>query len=139
MTINKISPLTYYILAWFGLPFMAIFNGILREYAYCNLVGEERAHQVSAVLLSIIICFYVLILNSSLTLKSWHEAVVVGSVWLVLTVLFEFFLGVMRGGPWDTQKENYDILHGNLWLLVLLSVFLAPILLRTQKITHVAS
>jgi hypothetical protein len=131
------SSLKQYILAWAGLPFIAILNGLLRELTYCYVAGEKTGHQISSILLSLIICFYVIILNSRVTLKNSTEAFTVGFVWLILTIAFELLVGFVAGAPFNKQIQDYNILDGNLWVLVLLTVFFAPVLLRRRTLSNI--
>lgn len=131
------SSLKKYILAWVGLPFIAILNGLLRELTYCYVAGEKAGHQISSILLSIIICFYVIILNSRVTLKNSAEAFSAGFVWLTLTMTFEVIIGFVAGTPFNQQIQSYNIVDGNLWVLVLLTVFFAPVLLRRHSLGNI--
>ena len=127
------TTLIKYISAWIVLPFVAIFNGILRDLAYSNLVGDHIAHQMSSVILAIAISFHVLILNSKIPLHSVRQALIVGLTWLFLTVGFEFLLGFTLNVPVEKMLADYDITKGHLWGLVLASTFLSPILLLHQR------
>jgi hypothetical protein len=60
------------------------------------------------------------------------DLIVVGLLWLVLTVAFEFdFFHSVGGKPWDVLLADYNILRGRLWILVLATVLLGPILVGT--------
>ncbi len=55
------------------------------------------------------------------------EAGAVGIGWLVLTVGFEFLAGhYLFQTPWPILLEDYHLLHGRVWLLVLLILLCAP-------------
>jgi hypothetical protein len=126
-----------YIFAWFALPFIAIFNGILRELTYSHMVGEHVAQQISSVILTLIIAFYVIALNSKLSLKNTQQAFAVGLIWLFFTLVFETLLSFILGIPFRIQLESYNLLKGNLWVLVLLTTLLSPMILRRHKaLTH---
>lgn len=129
------SSVLKYIAAWILLPVIAILNGLLRELTYSYMAGETLAHQVSAIILILFILFYIIVLNTRLSLKNTWEALAVGLSWLSMTVIFETALGLIRGITWQEQIQVYNILDGNFWVLVLLSVFLGPVLLRNQKIS----
>ena len=133
-TLQMNTTLIKYLSAWILLPFIAIFNGILRDLAYSNIVGEHIAHQMSSVILAMVISFYVLALNSKIPLHTTRQAIIVGAVWLVLTIGFEFLLGLILHVPVEQILADYDITQGHLWLLVLASTFFSPILLLHHKI-----
>ena len=123
-----------YVLGWIGLPFVAMLNGILRELTYCKAVGSTTAHQISTVMLSMTICLYVILLNTKVQLKNTSEALVAGFIWMVLTVMFEFVFSSALGVPILEQFSRYNILTGNLWALVPVTVFFAPIVLRGHRL-----
>ena len=53
--------------------------------------------------------------------------VVVGLMWMVLTVLFEFGLGrYVLGDPWGNLVQARNLLDGRVWGLFILWVGLAP-------------
>ncbi|MDI6884991.1 MAG: hypothetical protein QMD22_01305 [archaeon] len=57
------------------------------------------------------------------------DLLLIGTFWVILTVLFEFiFFHYGRGESWDTLLANYNILKGRLWIFVLVTVFIAPLL-----------
>jgi hypothetical protein len=132
------SPAAKYILAWIILPFIAILNGLIREFVYREGVGESTAHQISSITLIILISLYVRSLNDKIEIQSKSSALFIGAVWLVLTIAFEFVMGyVILQKPISTLLDDYNILKGRLWCLVLIWVFLAPLLLRNQRAVEV--
>lgn len=69
------------------------------------------------------------------TESNWSrgDLVVVGVLWLALTVAFEFvFFHFVMDVPWDTLLADYKIWEGRLWTLVLLTVLLGPPLCGTK-------
>jgi hypothetical protein len=59
-------------------------------------------------------------------LQTAAEALIVGVVWVVLTLLFELSLGRAMGLGWDRILADYDVLHGGLMPLGLLAMALTP-------------
>jgi hypothetical protein len=56
---------------------------------------------------------------------AWH----VGLYWVILTVAFEFLAGhYLFGTPWATLTADYRIHEGRVWILVLVTVAIAPVL-----------
>jgi succinate dehydrogenase/fumarate reductase cytochrome b subunit len=121
----KIAP---YILLWFPLIGIGIFNGVLREATYGKRMSELRAHQLSSLIGTVL--FYVafhLILRSFPTASTAHAALV-GLIWLLMTAAFEFCFGRwVAKHSWRRLLRDYDLAAGRLWGLVLLSIFLAPL------------
>lgn len=59
-----------------------------------------------------------------------------GGIWLVFTFLFESLINALTHRTRDEVMATYDITTGNLWVLVLISVALTPLIvtkLRNRK------
>jgi hypothetical protein len=116
-----------YVLGWFGLLVVAVINGGLRDTLYKSAVGELAAHQIST--LTGIIFFALLIwwMTRLWPIESAQQAWAIGIIWLVMTVCFEFgFFHFVAGRPWSELLEAYNVLAGQVWVLVLIWVLIAP-------------
>ena len=116
-----------YLLAWIGLAIVAILNGALRVKGYSPYMSELAAHQLSTVIGLGFFGIYFWFLTGAYRLESSGQALGIGTMWIVLTVLFEFGFGhfVMRH-PWRKLFADYNIFRGRLWSLVLLWTFIGP-------------
>lgn len=114
-------------IAWIGMVFIAIINGAIREKGYKKSLGELRAHQVSVLTGIILFAIYILVLTQTWKIQSAGQAFTIGLIWLALTVAFEFIFGhyVMKH-PWSKLLEDYNILKGRFWVLVLIWITIAP-------------
>lgn len=114
--------------AWLVFMVLAIVNGIAREKVYKPAVGDLTAHQISTVIfVSLIFVVTYLILQASGLQLTDLAALVMGSIWLITTILFEFLAGhYVFKNPWEKLLADYNILKGRIWILVLLATFLAP-------------
>jgi hypothetical protein len=113
--------------AWLLLLVAAIINGVIRQSLFIGRMSELHAHQLSTV--SGIILFGVIIwgLHRMWPLASAAQAWTVGVVWLALTLAFEFlFFHYVGGKSWEALLNDYNILEGRLWPLLLLWVMIAP-------------
>jgi ABC-type transporter Mla MlaB component len=118
-----------YTVAWLGLMLLAILNGILRERAYAPLMSELGAHQLSSLILIALSALYAWSLTGIYRIQSAGHALLIGLIWLGMTVGFEFAFGYyVMGHPWEKLMHDYDMLSGRLWLLVLLWTAIAPCL-----------
>ena len=120
---------TFYkhILWWFIFPFVGILNGVLREATYKNFVGDLTAHQISTVtgILFFGIIFYFIF--KKWEIKSVKHAILIGLIWLGLTILFEFGFGhYIMGNSWQKLLHDYNIAEGRVWSLFLVRVTVAP-------------
>ncbi len=119
-----------YTLAWVPMVILAVLNGAIRDFTYGKVMSELHAHQLSSVTLIVIFGAYVWLLSSLWPLQTSQQAVVVGLIWLVLTILFELGMGrFLMHQSWHQMLQAYNIFAGNLWPLVLLAVAALPSLL----------
>ncbi len=88
-------------------------------------MSELAAHQLSTV---IGLCFFSIFfwfLTGAFRMESSGQALGVGAMWVVLTILFEFVFGhFVMGHPWSKLFTDYNILEGQLWSIVLLWTFI---------------
>jgi len=113
---------------WFLFMVIAIINAITREAVYRPVVGELAAHQVSTLIFVALILSVTYLTFRSLDVRlKASDALLTGSIWLVMTVAFEFIAGhYIFGNPWEKLLADYNILKGRVWSLVLLTTFVAP-------------
>jgi hypothetical protein len=106
---------------------LAILNGAVRERLLTPMLGKQLALPLSGILLSGLLLIVTYILFPFLKASSRQQCWLIGSLWLILTVLFEFGFGhfIMRK-PWQDLFEAYSMHQGNLWLLVLTTIFVLP-------------
>jgi uncharacterized membrane protein len=122
----------YFLIVTFGtwIVFMviAIINAAIRNKVYKPVVGDLIAHQVSTIIfVSLIFVVTNLILQVSGRQLTDLSALVMGSIWLISTILFEFVAGhYVFKNPWKKLLADYNIFKGRIWSLVLLATFLAP-------------
>mgnify|MGYP001829245575 CR=1 FL=1 len=116
-----------YILAWVPMVLIAILNGIVREGWYANYLPELRAHQVSTLTAVVLFGVYIWAIIRIWRPESSRQAVLIGLIWLALTVAFEFLFGhYVMGHPWSRLLNDYNILEGRVWTVVLLWTTVAP-------------
>lgn len=119
---------------WFLFIILAIINGGIRNRFYKPFLGDLTAHKISTIIFIIVILIvtYLVLKFSDLKLND-PQAVLMGAIWLILTILFEFIAGhYVFGNTWEKLVTDYNILKGRIWSLVLITTFIAPYL--TNKI-----
>jgi hypothetical protein len=122
------------LLAWLGMMLLAILNGGLRERLYKPRLGYLAAHQLSTFLLLLLFTVYFLILAAVWPLTSATEAWTIGTIWLILTLAFEFGFGrFVAGHSWHHLLADYNLLAGRVWLLIPLWVLIAPALFLVRR------
>lgn len=106
----------------------AVSLGAVREELIAPSLGEQVAHVVGtlqfiAAMLAIMWVFVDKIGSLVQRIDLW----LIGVMWTVLTVCFEFgFFHFMAGVPWEKLLADYNIFAGRLWVLVLLTTLCGP-------------
>jgi len=116
-----------YIFFWIGAVVIAIINGTIRQFTYGKMMRELSAHQLSCLTGIILFGIYIWILGIRWKLESSSQAVIIGLIWVALTIAFEFLFGhYVVKDPWSRLLYDYNILQGRLWILVLIWIAIAP-------------
>jgi hypothetical protein len=117
------------VLVWLLVLALAVANGAFPEAVLLPSLGKPAALVLSGLLLAACIvaaAFLFLRWPHPLTTAAWLG---LGLLWLALTLLFEFAFGrFVRGLSWQELLAAYQFRDGNLWPLVLVVTFLAPLL-----------
>ena len=115
---------------WFLFMIFAIINAIIREGIFTSFLDELRAHQLSTIILMIL--FFIgtfLILQYSEIQLSEQQAIIMGCIWVVMTILFEFVAGhFLFGNSWDKLIADYNIFKGRIWILIPITTLISPYL-----------
>lgn len=115
--------------AWFLILVFAVLNGGFREAVLLPNLARPVAFGLSGLLLSLCIVTVAVVLARWLRLKGTARCLSVGLLWLCLTIGFEFGFGrLVQGLSWAEMQEAYRFKDGNIWPLVLVVTFLAPLL-----------
>jgi hypothetical protein len=112
---------------WLVILMLAVANGILREAVLVPALGRFAALMTSGLVLSL------LIVVVALLAAPWYGRLqagrywLIGAMWLVLTLGFEFGMGrLVQHKPWHELLDAYTFSGGNLWPAALLMVVIAP-------------
>lgn len=111
---------------WLAILLLAILNGPLREVVLVPLLGPVAGLVASGLLLSVLILLVAYLALPWLGVRGAGPLVAIGLGWLVVTLLFEFALGLWQGKPMSVILAAYTFEGGNLWPLVLVVTALAP-------------
>jgi hypothetical protein len=122
------------LLFWLAFLVTAIANGALREALLTPRLGFLGAHAVSSLTLSAAILILTWLAIPWIAPASSGQALAIGAGWLGLTLLFEFGFGhYVSGTPWRELLADYNLLRGRIWVLVLLTLVLAPWLMARAR------
>jgi hypothetical protein len=115
------------VIVWFVLLVIAIANGAVREALLIPATGEAAGRAISTVMLSLAILILTWATIRWIRPRTPGDAWRIGGVWVALTLAFEFLAGhYLFGTPWSALREDYDVLHGRIWVLVLVTTAVAP-------------
>ena len=118
-----------YAAGWVGLVILAILNGTIRVTVYGPFMSDLSAHQVSTAIGLSLFGIYIWIFTGIFRIASSKQAIVIGVMWLSMTIIFEFLFGhYVIGHSWAKLFEDYNVLKGRVWLLVLIWTTVAPYL-----------
>lgn len=122
------------LILWFALVIVAILNGGFRERVLDKHLDETAALCLSGLLLCALVFMITLV---SIGLFKGEPVIVyfyIGICWVLLTLAFEYGFGhYVQGKPWTEINNNFDIAHGNLFLLVMIVTATSPYLSASVK------
>lgn len=123
---------------WLLILVCAVLNGGFREAVLLPRLGTTTAYALSGALLSTCIVAVSLVFVRWLGRLNTSQALSVGLFWLCLTLAFEFGFGrLVQNHTWSELLEAYTFKDGNLWPLVLVVTFFAPLLaVRVRRQTQ---
>lgn len=116
---------------WLLIIPLAILNGGLRENVL-NKLGSISL-PLSGIILSIcifIIAYWLIPKIKNCTSKDY---IIFGVIWFLLTNLFDLFMYISEGGGIKELLYSYNFLNGNLWILVVITALVSPLVVSKIK------
>lgn len=102
-------------------------HGTARELWLKPLVGDFRARQIAFFSGMVLILTIALLFVRWLRAASKQQLLKVGLLWMVLTLMFEFSLGLLvLNYSWERMWQDYNLAQGGLMGLGLLWMLFAP-------------
>jgi len=117
------------LLYWLPMIVLAFANASLREFVLVKYYSVQRSQQLSTLSLILLCSIYLWYTIPLMNLQTTMEAMIAGFSWMVLTILFEFAMGLITHKSWPVMVENYNISKGKLWPLFLLSLLFMPLII----------
>jgi hypothetical protein len=115
------------LVVWFLMLALASVNGAIREARLVPMMGDVAGRAVSTLTLSGLVMLLTYLTIRWIRPRSLREAWIVGSLWVTLTLAFEFLAGhFLFGNPWSQLLEDYNVFRGRIWSLVLITLAIAP-------------
>ena len=110
---------------WLLFLAVAVVFGALRMGLLQPRIGEPAAHVIGTLVVTAI--FLIIFTFVHRIRASIRDILLIGVLWIVLTVCFEFVFGhFVAGHPWDVLLADYNVLQGRIWVLVLAALLLGP-------------
>jgi TRAP-type mannitol/chloroaromatic compound transport system permease small subunit len=114
---------------WGILLICAIANGGVRTALITPKFGEHIGHIISTLILCIIIFAVTRVMIRWIKPNISINAILIGTLWVSLTVAFEFLAGhYLFGTSWEKIIADYNIARGRIWILVLVTTLISPVL-----------
>lgn len=116
------------LVVWVGLLVVAVALGAFREALLTPRLGSQTAHVLGTIAFCLAILLVTWVSIGWIGPGDIATAVRIGLGWVVLTVAFEFLAGhYVFGHPWERLLQDYNVLRGRIWLLVLVTTGAAPV------------
>lgn len=113
---------------WLVLIVAEIGHGILRAIVLVPRVGEFRSNQIGVFTGSAIIFAIGYFTIRWIGAQRPSELLLVGLIWLLLTLTFEVLFGrLVVGLSWERIASDYNVFNGGLMPLGLLFLFFSPL------------
>src|SRR4029079_10666447 len=120
------------ILAWILFIPIVFMNAVFRELVYKPFTGELLAHQISTITGSV--AFFLLayfLLRHYMYNTPNDKLLFIGLMWVVLTIVFEFSLGIfVTGASWNKMLNDYNIGQGRIWIFFLVIILITPFIIK---------
>ena len=113
---------------WLVIVFLESLHGIIRTLFLAPLVGDFRARQIAVFSGTLLIFAVAYLFIRWMRAETVKQLFAVGTMWLILTFLFEVGLGSLLGYSRERIFEDYDLSRGGLMGFGLLFMLFAPLL-----------
>jgi hypothetical protein len=114
-------------LVWLLLAVIATLNGAFRTGVLTPHCGESVGHVISTIILGALIVAVAWLTGLWVRAASTAQAWLVGLIWLLLTLGFEFLVGhFVFCHEWSRLLADYHVVRGRIWMFVLFTIFAAP-------------
>lgn len=126
---SRLNAFLYPLGVWGLMAIVAILNGVFRESVIVPRLGDHPGHVASTALLVVAVLVISFgYFSRAPVAYARAELVLIGLIWTVLTVGFEFLVGSLEGTPVSVTLGQYDVLAGQVWIAVPLTLLLSPLL-----------
>jgi hypothetical protein len=119
---------------WCCIIIVEVFHGLARRVLLEPVVGDFRARQIAVFTGSLLILIVAALFIRWVRPRHVGDAVMVGFVWLVLTLAFELAFGrYVAHATWARIASDYDLLRGGLLPIGLMVLAAAPLIAAKMR------
>ncbi|MBN2223491.1 MAG: hypothetical protein JW765_02320 [Deltaproteobacteria bacterium] len=116
-------------IVWLVLMWVEVVHGTLRTIILAPRVGDFCARQIAVFTGSLLILVISFFMIGWVAVVRTRSLIMVGLLWLVLTVTFELGLGLLVFGySWERMASDYNIVRGGLMPIGLAVLFFSPLI-----------
>jgi hypothetical protein len=116
------------LLVWMLIILAETAHGMVREIFMAPAIGDLRARQLGVLVGSVIILLIAWLTARWLGARDRRAQLIVGALWVGLTLLFEILLGRAIGTNWDRILSDYNPVRGGFMIAGLAVMLFAPLL-----------
>ena len=126
---SSLQAVLYPLGVWVLMALLAVMNGGFREVVLIPRIGAYPGHVLSTgLLVGAILGVSAIFFSFTAIEYAQLHLLGIGIVWVVLTVGFEFLVGFLEGTPVSVTLGQYNVLAGQVWIPVPLTLHIAPLL-----------
>lgn len=119
---------------WVVMVILAIANGAFRDGVLVPQLGHDLALPISGLSLAALIFIATYMTFPLIGKNTMSVYYMIGIQWVLMTLAFEFLFGhYVLGKPWSEIVQVFDLMSGNLLIMVLIVTLLAPYLVARLK------
>jgi len=113
---------------WLAMGVLAILNAGVRNTFITPRLGEHAGHVISTATGCAAFLLLIWLALTWIRPVSRGDLWLIGSLWLAMTVAFEFLAGhYLFGNSWVRLFADYNVLRGRVWVAVLVVTFFGPL------------
>jgi hypothetical protein len=111
---------------WMLMMVIETIHGVLRNRFLIPVIGVVGSSQIGVLIGSALILGVAILTIVWIHPTSERSLLVIGALWLTLTLAFEFGLGRALDRPWQTMLADYDLSRGGLLSIGMVVLALSP-------------
>jgi hypothetical protein len=116
------------VMVWMAFMLFETLHGVAREIFIAPQIGALEARQLGVPVGCAILFAVAWFAARWLGVTTRAQQLVVGGLWVVLTLAFEFMVGRAAGTSWTQLLADYNPVRGGLMVLGLAFMFVTPML-----------